>query len=263
MVSYSVKHHGFFGLGVFVHRLELAAKDAFKSRLFKDVVDMLLHLFYIYQKSPKKSRELATIAEELKIVFELPKGGNTPVRGHGSRWISHKRKAMQRIVDQFGVYMSHLTSLSQDSSLKAADRARISSCLKQWCSARILFRRALHIDALKPLSVLSLALQDKDLDCVHGMKQILSAGTVLKNLIDKDPQTWPAVKLVLDRIRTDNQDQEYQGAILKDLNDSTLDDCQSQVLSDVESLQDRIQERLEWSDLGLLCFLLVFLDTQN
>lgn len=83
----------------FTRRLELAAKDAFKSRLFKDVVDMLLHLFYIYQKSPNKSRELATIAEELKIVFELPKGGNTPVRAHCSRWISHKRKAMQRIVD--------------------------------------------------------------------------------------------------------------------------------------------------------------------
>jgi hypothetical protein len=73
------------------------------------------------------------------------------------------------------------------------------------------------------------------------MKQILSAGPALKNLIDEVPQRWPAVKLVLDRITTDNQDQEYQGAILKDLNDSTLDDCQSQVLSDVESLQDRIQ----------------------
>ena len=206
--------------------MELAAKNAFKIRLFKDV-DMLLPLFYIYQKSPKKSRELATIAKELKIVFELPKGGNTPVRAHGSRWISHKRKAMQRIVDRFGVYMSHLTNLSQDSSLKAADRARISRCLKQWCFARILFGCALYIEALKPLSVLSLALQDKDLDCVHGMKQILSAGTALKNLIDKDPQTWPAVKLVLDRITTDNGDQEYQGAILKYLNDSTLDDCQS------------------------------------
>ena len=247
----------------FAHRVELAAKDSFSSRLFKDVVDMLLRLFYIYEKSPKKSRELATIAEELKVVFELPKGGNAPIRAHGSRWISHKRKAMQRIVDRFGVYMSHLTSLSQDPSLKVEDRARLSGCLKKWCSARILYGCAFYVEALKPLSILSLALQEEDLDCVHGIKQILGACSALRNLAQKDPMTWPMVKLVSDRIKSDNEDKEYQGAVLKDLNDTTLQECQSQVLSDVDSLQVRIQERLEWSDLALLRSLLVFLDTQN
>ena len=35
-----------------------------------------------------------------------------------TRWISHKRKAIQHIVDCFGIYMRHSTSLSQDSLLK-------------------------------------------------------------------------------------------------------------------------------------------------
>ena len=38
---------------------------------------MLLRLYYLYKKSPKKSRELKSIVDELKGVFELhvPKGG--------------------------------------------------------------------------------------------------------------------------------------------------------------------------------------------
>ena len=68
----------------FAHRLELAFKDAFVSPLFKDVEEMLLRLYYIYEKSPKKSRDFASIVENLKNVFEFPaKGGNLPKRCSG------------------------------------------------------------------------------------------------------------------------------------------------------------------------------------
>ena len=43
------------------HRLELAIKEALKDNVFKDVDDMLLKIFYLYQKSPKKLRELKVI----------------------------------------------------------------------------------------------------------------------------------------------------------------------------------------------------------
>ena len=86
----------------YAHRLELACKDAFSSKLFKDIVEMLLRLYYLYEKSPKKSRELADIVADLKEVFEFPDGGNLPIRSQGSRWIYHKRKALQRIVDRYG-----------------------------------------------------------------------------------------------------------------------------------------------------------------
>ena len=35
------------------------------------------------------------IAEDLRAVFELPKGGDLPVRSCGTRWISHKNEAVQ------------------------------------------------------------------------------------------------------------------------------------------------------------------------
>ena len=85
----------------FAHRLELACKDALSSQLFKDIDDMLLWLYYHYSKSPKKSRELSDIVEDLNEVFEFPKCGNLPVRSQGSRWINHKRKALQRFIDRY------------------------------------------------------------------------------------------------------------------------------------------------------------------
>ena len=40
------------------HRLELAIQDTLKDTFFEDVDDMILRIFYFYQKSPKKLREL-------------------------------------------------------------------------------------------------------------------------------------------------------------------------------------------------------------
>ena len=77
------------------HRLELACKDSFISRLFHDIDDMLLKLYYLYEKSPKKCRELADLVEDLKEVFEFPEGGNLPMQAHRSRRITYKRKALQ------------------------------------------------------------------------------------------------------------------------------------------------------------------------
>ena len=39
----------------YAHRLELACKNALASPLFKTVEEMLLRLYYLYEKSPKKS----------------------------------------------------------------------------------------------------------------------------------------------------------------------------------------------------------------
>ncbi len=92
---------------------------------------MLLRLYYLHQNSPKKSQELTSIVDNLKDVFNLPSHkGALPTRCHGSRWISHKRKALQRVIDRFGAYLAHLSSLSQDSSLKPVDKAPYSRLFK-------------------------------------------------------------------------------------------------------------------------------------
>ena len=41
----------------FNHRLELAVKDMFDNTFFKDIDNMLLKLYYLYHKSPKRLKE--------------------------------------------------------------------------------------------------------------------------------------------------------------------------------------------------------------
>ena len=77
----------------YAHRLELACKNAFSSSLSTNIVEMLLRLFYIYEKSPKKSHELTNIVDNLQGVFEFPRGGHLPVRLHGTRWITQEKSS--------------------------------------------------------------------------------------------------------------------------------------------------------------------------
>ena len=40
------------------HRLELAFQDALKDTFFDEIDDMILKIFYLYQKSPKKLKKI-------------------------------------------------------------------------------------------------------------------------------------------------------------------------------------------------------------
>ena len=55
--------------------------------MFTSITDMLLRLYYLYSKSPKTLRELSDIVCDLGNVFELPMGGDAPIRSQGSRSI--------------------------------------------------------------------------------------------------------------------------------------------------------------------------------
>ena len=161
------------GPGV-THRLELACKDALKSPLFANINEMHLRLYYLYNKSPKKSQELTTIVEEVKEVYHFPKGGSLPVSCQGT---NYKRKAMQRVIDRFGAYISHLVALIEDSSVKACDKARLKGYVHMWNQGKILVGCAMYIEILKAPSILSLALQEDQIDIVYGLKQILKSAS--------------------------------------------------------------------------------------
>jgi len=99
-------------------------KDALKSTLFDDVDDMLMRAYYIYKCSPKKCRELEGIVISLKQCLDdadMPDNGNKPIRACGTRFINHRVAALNRFVDGFGAYLSHLCSLTEDSSVTSAD----------------------------------------------------------------------------------------------------------------------------------------------
>ena len=128
------------------------------------------------------------------------------MRSQGSRWINHKHKALQRVLDRYGAYISHLVSLSGDTSLKAEDRARLKGYLSRWMPYRTIVGCAMYVDLLKPPSLLSLSLQDCQLDTVSAIKSILKSATALRNLGKQDPFEWPTIKLLLGRIKEEGED---------------------------------------------------------
>ncbi|XP_064404677.1 zinc finger protein 862-like isoform X1 [Halichondria panicea] len=238
----------------YAHRLELACKDSFTSGLFQGISDMLLRLYYLYSKSPKKLRELAEVVSDLRGVFEFPKSGDTPIRSEGSRWISHKRQALQRIVDRYGAYMAHLESLAEDRSVSSSDRARLKGYLSKWQQGKILIGCSMYVDALKVPSMLSKVLQEEKLNIVSSLQNILKSKKSLQSLTDTDPLQWPTVKLICNRLTAGN---EYQGATLKNYNQAMLTSCRDQALADVQRLDSSMR------DVNLLRAILTFLDTQT
>ena len=46
--------------------------------LFKDINEMLLRLFYLYNNSAKKFAQLTEIVNEQEIAYHYQKGGNVP-----------------------------------------------------------------------------------------------------------------------------------------------------------------------------------------
>ena len=96
------------------------------------------------------------------------------MRVSGSRWIAHKRKALQRVVDRYGAYPNHLTTLTEDKTIKSTDRQRLKGYLLRWRQARMIIGCALYTDVLKPAS---LPLQDDNIDVAQGIKNILKSHT--------------------------------------------------------------------------------------
>ena len=107
------------------HRLKLAVKDALSTTFFSSPNNMLIRLYYLYEKSPKKCAQLKAIAEYLRDAFQFDDNGVRPVRSCGTRGVCHKLKAIKRVLSKYGAYVAHLTTLSEDPTVKVADRAKL------------------------------------------------------------------------------------------------------------------------------------------
>ena len=193
------------------HRLELSVKDALQGTTFDLIDEMLLRLYYIYEKSPKKCHELEGVICELKQCVEFgPDHGTRPVRASGSRWVSHKLSAMKRIVSKFGAYTSHLTLLSEDPNTKSADRAKLQGYLKKWINAKYLLGCAFFTDLLLPCSIFSKVMQEDDLDVLAAFSSLLRTVKELRKMSGRRLECWPTYAATLKSLTEKNGETEYQ-----------------------------------------------------
>lgn len=60
--------------------MELSVKDSLKDTAFKPIREFLLRLYYLYEKSPKKYRELKDLIMFLRECLSFGNAGVKPVR---------------------------------------------------------------------------------------------------------------------------------------------------------------------------------------
>ena len=69
---------------------------------------MLLKLYFLHEKSPKKCQEIEDIVAELRaclVPSEMPRShGIKPLRACDTRFIAHKLAALERVVNQLVAY---------------------------------------------------------------------------------------------------------------------------------------------------------------
>ncbi len=216
-----------FWMWCLAHRVELAIKNALSQTSFSLVDEMLLRLYYIYEKSPKKCRQLVEIVNDLRDCLTLDDKGIKPVRASGSWWVTHKLNAMKRVISKYGAYTSHLTALSEDHSVNSDNRAKLKGYCRKWSDAKYLLGCAFFVDLLSPCAITSKQLQSDDLDVLAAFMSILKTVKEIKKLRSLSLEKWPTYSSILKNINIENGEKTYQCQALRNY-DSATDHFMSQ-----------------------------------
>ena len=251
-----------FWMWCLAHRLELAMKDALADTFFDTLDEMLLRLYYIYEKSPKKCRELESVINDLKECFQFDDNGVKPIRASGSRWVSHKLNAMRRILSKYGAYTAHLTQLSVDSSVKPCDRAKLKGYLRKWMDAKYLLGCAIFIDVLTPCSIFSKSMQSDSLDIVGALSCLIRTVKETTKLKSKPLSQWATYSATLKKVTQESGEFVYQCQQLKLFSEAKLY-YESKNADYCSKVTECIRSRLEWSNLQLIRDVIVVLATQG
>ena len=240
-----------FWMWCMAHQLELAVKDALKSTAFDSIDDLLLRLYYLYEKSPKKCRELEDIVTDLKQCLSFDDAGIKPVRASGSRWVAHKLNAMKRIVSKFGAYTNHIAALSEDRSVKSVDRAKLKGYFNKWTQAKYLFGCAFFVDLLTPCMIFSKCMQCDEVDILGALSGLLKTLKETDKLASKPLDQWPTYAATLGKCTEEAGNTVYQCQELKKYSEAQRY-YNSKYEEYCSSVSQCIKSRLSWSDLQLM-----------
>ena len=200
----------------FNHRIELALKDASENSAFAKIETILMKLYYLYQKSPKRYRELKELSEAYEKTI------TKPTKAHDTRWINHKYRAMERVLDNYGPYTAHLESLCHTNS-QALKRAELVGQAKKWKDATYPMYMAVYLDILSPICRISIAMQSDFHDPVKVVKRLkefrwtmAKLVLVLDETLDKEGSALTHFTKSMKEIKVkENGKHEYQGVQLK------------------------------------------------
>ena len=174
------------------HRLELAAKDAIKNSYMTDVTDMLMNLYYIYHKSPKRLRELRAVADAMEEKISKPD------KAQGTRWVQHKARALQTLINGYLVLVAHIEAQAAAYGCKA-EAARFKTYLVKLTSLKFVFHMLFFHMLLQPLAAVSCHLQENSVDLLFAIASFESFHTAIDKLSVEgwgNPETSELSKLM-------------------------------------------------------------------
>lgn len=166
---------------------------------------------------------------------------------------------MKRVLSKYGAYIAHLTTLSEDPKVKAADRAKLLGYLREWTKAKYLLGCAVFCDLLKPCATYSKVMQSEELDVLKALTSLVKTLQRTNELASKSLREWSTVKNTVGKITTDGPP-TYQGQELMKLPQakSFFEDNYAEFSTSIIS---GIKSRRAWSNLDLMRNIKVMLAT--
>lgn len=143
------------------------------------------------------------------------KRGNPALRACGTRFVAHKTAAIARVIDRFGAYLSHLITLTEDTTLKAVDHQKLKGCVLSWQESKVLLACAFFHDLLKPAAILCKILQENELCVMRVIEVIMKSKEAPEKLRSPPFEELTTVKKVLGQIKEEEGSVTYQGQDLK------------------------------------------------
>ena len=157
----------------------------------------------------------------MKDEFEMYGDGVKPVKATGTRWIDHRIRAMQRLVDKYGLYCQHLQHAIPETKT-AKVRVTLKRKFEKLIDAKVLLRSCWFVDVLSAAKQFSLVTQKSDIDIVSIVDSVESTKRNYEKLLRKfetDAENLfalPTLKSVINAIESDEEEKpSYQGQKLK------------------------------------------------
>ena len=173
--------------------------------------EILLSVYLLYKRSPKKLSELKEIHENLKEEMGFTEGGVKPQKANGTRWVAHMVSAIKMLIDKWGIYIHHLEQMKEDKSYKGPERAKFSGYLTKWKQPRIPLL-ALFADRLDIPRRLSLELQKDQITLISAMQKLSDTNSRMTLFENKQFEKSPQVKHFLSNLgQTEDDSYVYQG----------------------------------------------------
>ena len=143
-------------------------------------------LYYLYKRSPKKWRELQAVAAALE--QDIVK----PTRSQGTRWVDHRRKALQCLTTNYNAIVLQCQEYASGErrDVPAADAAKMKGYLKLLVAPNFVHHLALYRDIVEVVADLSLTFQRDNLLISAVRSSVAATQIMLKRM-----QTHPGLNL--------------------------------------------------------------------